>query len=130
MEIRLIGAVGALSMFVCACGVQPTARDIRAGDRECELVVSQQLHSVLDLWERRFGVTVWCRSAGIQSPQSGSVQQVGEITVTVSPANGQSATSQASLESAEDTLTSTLEGIVKREGWETQYPRRVLQAIP
>lgn len=119
-------------LFVCAaaCGGQPQVKAVRAQDRECEVVVSQQLHQVTDVWAKRYGIMVWCRSAGTEAAQAGGVQQEGEIAVTVSPANGQEETVHAELQRAEDLLKASLEGIVKRERWETKYSRRFLQAIP
>lgn len=127
---RFTASAFALLMCATACEGQPQVSALRAQDRECEVVVSQRLHQIADVWAKRYGIIVWCRSAGAPAAKIGEVQQEGEITVTVSPANGQEETVQAELQRAEDVLRTTLEGIVKREGWETKYPKRFLQAVP
>lgn len=125
----LAAAVATSCTLIAACSAD-VKDSLRADDRECEVVVAQQLHAIVDLWETRFGVVVWCRSAGVDSEQRRGEKATGEIAVTVSPANGQAPVSSASARDAEEQLRASLESTVKREGWASRYAKLTLQVVP
>jgi hypothetical protein len=123
-RLTVVGSV----VCLVGCGTPLPPADARADDRMCEVVVSQKLHQVADVWAKRYGMIVWCASVGETKDSAGRPQ--GEITVTVSPANGQDGVGADELGAVERQLRAALEGIVKREGWEAKYPIRFLQATP
>ena len=126
---QAIGTAGICVFLASSCMRGTTPEAARAQDRGCEVAVAQQLHQVVDVWETRYGVVVWCRSKGSHGGQGGDIQPEGQITVTVTPANGQSETLPRELQLAEMALKANLERTVENEGWAAVYPKRVLQVV-
>lgn len=112
---------------VAASSREPVLSD----DRLCEMWVAHDLRSLTDLWARRYAITVWCMSTKESAEAAGyHWNGEGEITVTVTLANGQDALSARAESDAEGLLRAKLEGVCRRAGWTTRYPRRLLQFVP
>jgi hypothetical protein len=131
----------ALVLAACVDHGRPSASDARLAassrepalpdDRLCEMWVAHDLRSLTALWARRYAVTVWCMSTKESADAAGyHWGGQGEITVTVTLANGQEPLGARAGSDAENMLRAQLEGACRRAGWTTRYPRRSLQFVP
>jgi hypothetical protein len=103
---------------------------VLSGDRLCEMWVAHDLRSLTDLWARRYAINVWCMSTKESADAAGyNWNGDGEITVTVTLANGQDALGARAGSDAEQLLRAKFEGACRRVGWTARYPRRLLQFI-
>lgn len=133
-------AIVASSLVLSTCD-RPSASDsplaasarepVLPDDRLCEMWVAHDLRSLTALWARRYAVTVWCMSSKESAEAAGyHWNGQGEITVTVTLANGQEPLGARAGSDAEDMLRAQFEGACRRAGWTTRYPRRSLRFVP
>lgn len=130
---QLRGVLLAVLLISTGCNSSrvTSAQTVLADDRLCELWVSHQIHQLTDMWRNRYGIIVSCQSTNSPARGQGSnSENAGQITVTVTLANGEEPPSGSVTADTQETLRRTLEAIVARQGWSSRYPKTVLQFLP
>ena len=118
--LRKIGvAVFGLGLVSCK-SVEPPATELLTTDEVCELLVAQSVHEATGAWEKRLYTLAWCG----RDPQSPG------ITITLAPANGESAMTTEQAQQARLAIERATNQLVARKGWTRRYPTVTVSIFP